>query len=149
MSRRPLAALAAAALLAVLAGCSPTVAATPAADANDPLCAAVTVRLPDTLGELPQRDTDAQATGAWGDPTQVLLTCGVKVPRASSLPCVRVDGIDWIQDDRKAPLYIFTSFGRTPAVDVALRTTKVSGDTVLTDLADAVRETKPNGLECR
>lgn len=149
MSRRPLVAFTAIVLAAALAGCSPTVAAKPAADANDPLCAEVTVQLPTRLGDLAKRNTDAQATGAWGDPVQVLLTCGVRVPGPSSLTCLTVDGVDWLRDDRKAPLYVYTTFGRRPAVDVAFRTAKVSAQSVLSDLGDAVKETKRNGLRCR
>ena len=61
----------------LLAGCSSTVSMQPAPDANNPLCADVTVKLPNRIGTLERQYTDAQATGAWGDPTGVLLSCGV------------------------------------------------------------------------
>jgi hypothetical protein len=38
-------------------------------------------------------------------------------------------------DDSQMPLYIFTTFGRTPAVQVALNSDVVSGSTVLVDVA--------------
>ncbi|MBI5161140.1 MAG: DUF3515 family protein [Micrococcales bacterium] len=149
MSRRSLAAVAAVLLSVVLAGCASPVATKPAVKANDPRCAAVTVRLPSELGELAQRETNAQATGAWGDPMQVLLTCGVKVPARSTLPCVTVDGIDWIRDDSAAPTSVYTSFGRTPAVDVALQSARVSALTALSALSDAVSQTTKNGFRCQ
>lgn len=130
-------ALAAAATLA-LAGCSPAVALEAAADANDPQCAEVTVRLPDVVAELPERTTDAQATGAWGDPAAVLLHCGVTVPGPTTQQCQSVNGVDWIIDDTQAPSYRFTTFGRTPAVEVVLDGDAVASSTVLADLAPAV-----------
>ncbi|WP_255447322.1 DUF3515 family protein [Schumannella soli] len=157
MRTRPVAALLllAATLTAVLAGCSPVVATEPAADANDPGCADVIVRLPDSTQGLAKRETNAQATAAYGDPADVLLTCGVKVPAASELPCVQTKNVLWLRDDSKAPLYIFTTFGREPAIDVAIRSdqTKASGRVapgqVLYDLSDAVSETTKNGLSCQ
>jgi len=130
-------ALAAAATLA-LAGCAPAVALEPAADANNPRCAEVTVRLPDVVAELPERGTDAQATGAWGDPATVLLHCGVAIPGPTTQQCQSVNGVDWIIDDADAPNYRFTTFGRTPAVEIVLDGDAVASSTVLADLAPAV-----------
>ncbi|MBD8466706.1 DUF3515 family protein [Plantibacter sp. CFBP 8798] len=130
-------ALAAAATLA-LAGCAPAVALEPAADANNPQCAEVTVRLPDVVAELPERGTDAQATGAWGDPATVLLHCGVAIPGPTTQQCQSVNGVDWIIDDADAPNYRFTTFGRTPAVEIVLDGDAVASSTVLADLAPAV-----------
>ncbi|MBN9606232.1 MAG: DUF3515 family protein [Actinomycetales bacterium] len=141
-----------AALLAglALAGCSPSVVMHPADDANNPDCAAVTVRLPDTLGDdLGKRSTDAQATAAWGDPPSVLLSCGVPVPAASELPCIEVNGIQWLRDDSAAPNYAFTTFGRDPAVLVAIDSQVLSPGIPLDQLANAVSFTPTNGLECR
>jgi len=132
-----------------LAGCSPIVATQPAADANNPQCANVMVHLPDTLQDLAQRETDAQATSAWGDPERVLLTCGVEVPSASELPCVEVDGVYWLRNDDADPLFVFTTFGRDPAVDVAVENTdEIAPGLVLGDLSDAIGLLPTNGLEC-
>lgn len=112
---------------------------TPAADANDPDCAAVTVRLPDTVAGQERRWTDAQATGAWGAPaTTVLLRCGVPEPGPSALPCETVGGTDWIVDDSEAPNYRFTTYGTSPAVEVYLDGELVPGRTALDALASAV-----------
>ena len=121
-----------------LTGCAAAVPMTPAEDANNPNCASVIVRLPDLVAEQAKRETNAQATGAWGTPARVLLTCGVTVPGPTTLPCVEVNGIDWIEDDVDAPLYRYTTFGRTPAVEVAIDSDAVSGTTVLVDLGAAV-----------
>jgi hypothetical protein len=114
--------LAAVAALA-LAGCTSTVDLDPAEAANDPQCAEITSNLPDTLSGQPRRWTDAQATGAWGEPARVLLTCGVEPPGPTTLRCQSVAGVDWIVDDSDAPRFRITTFGRTPAVEIYLDTT--------------------------
>ena len=53
--------------MVALAACSTTVSLQPAPDANNPRCAEVTVRFPQTLDGFERRWTDAQATGAWGE----------------------------------------------------------------------------------
>lgn len=141
------AALLAPVLLLALSGCVPTVALEPADDAANPLCARVTVALPDTVGGLAARETNAQATGAWGDPTGVILHCGVPTPAPTTKSlCVAVDGVDWIRDDSGDPNFVFTTYGRTPAVEVVVDSDGdpevdndgVSGLEALTDLANAV-----------
>ena len=141
-------ALLAGTVAALLTGCSPIVALDPAPHANDPACADVIVRLPDTLENLPRRETDAQATGAWGDPAEVLLRCGVTVPTVSDLPCVQTDDFYWLRDDSKAPTYVFTTYGRTPAVAVVINQKKLAPGVVLSDLETPVSFTKPNGHKC-
>lgn len=140
--------MAAAVLAAGLTGCSATVAMAPASGSNDPACAAVTVRLPDTVDGQDRRWTDAQATGSWGSPTTVLLTCGLAAPGPSTLPCQSVGGVDWLIDDSEAPNYRFTTFGRTPAVEVYLDYDAVSGANVLSALATAVQQLPSTGSEC-
>lgn len=137
-----------AAVGSVLVGCSAIVALQPAPYANDSACADAIVRLPQTLQNLPRRETNAQSTGAWGDPAQVLLSCGVAVPNASTLPCVSVDGQDWLRDDANAPSYVFTSYGRTPAIAVVIDQSKLTPGLVLSDLLGVVSFTKPNGHKC-
>ncbi len=136
------------ALAFVLSGCAPAVVLDPAGDSNNPDCAAVTVRLPDTVGGLAKRETTAQATGAWGEPDQVVLRCGVAVPAASELPCID-KGIFWLRDDSDPKYWRFTTFGRDPAIDVVVAKDIGSGPgVVLDDLANAVSFTPENGLVC-
>jgi Protein of unknown function (DUF3515) len=136
-------ALAAVAVAAVglLTGCSPTVALSPAASATSAKCASVVVLLPDTVSTLPQRETNAQGTGAWGEPPDIILHCGVPVPDpTSALPCDSVDGIDWLLNSKRAPVYTFTTYGRDPAVSVTVnaKDVKADGNQALNDLAIAV-----------
>jgi len=135
-------------IVAALAGCSPVVSMTPAADfANDPGCAAAIVRMPDTLGDYALRNTDAQSTAAWGEPTVALLYCGVPVPQASDLPCVPVDGIFWLREEVDAGL-AFTTYGRDPAVRVVVDNDALNPGIALGDLSNAVSYLPTNGREC-
>lgn len=127
--------------------CSQPVPLEAAPDANDPDCAQVTVRLPDIVDGLEKRETNAQATGAWGDPVQVELKCGVEATGPTTLECVSVNDVDWIVDDSKAPLYRFEAYGRVPAVEVIVDSSERSGSNVIVDLSSAVR-VLPQEREC-
>jgi hypothetical protein len=124
-------------------GCAPTLNLEPGPDANNPGCAEVVVRLPTQLGELPLRNTNAQATGAWGEPASVILRCGIEPVEVSALPCVTVADVDWLVDDSAAPSFRFVTFGRTPATEVIVDSGKASGITALEELADAVNRAEP------
>jgi len=137
-------------LLLVLTGCAQAVALDPADDAADPACAEVSVRLPELVSDLPSRETNAQATGAWGETTSgVILRCGVPSPDpTATLPCVTVDGIDWLRDDTDAPYFVFTTYGRSPAVEVVVDSETASARAALTDLSGAVGTLPSDGGEC-
>lgn len=143
LPRRGLRRIASAAGLAVLgslalAGCTQAVTFEAAPSASDPDCAAVVVRLPDAVAGLPERETNAQGTGAWGQPASVLLRCGVEPLGPTTDRCVSVDGVDWVIDESDAPNYLFTTYGRTPAVEVLIDNDVVSGTTAISDLSGAV-----------
>ncbi len=126
------------AVVLMLAGCQAAVPMEPAELANDPDCAEVMVRLPDTIGTFERRSTNAQSTAAWGEPAAVLVRCGLEPVGPSPLPCFTVNGIDWLRDDAQAPLYRFTTFGRTPAVEVFVDSEAASGTEALDALANPV-----------
>ena len=128
-------------LTGLLSGCSATVALSPATNATSAKCASVVVLLPDTVSTLPQRETNAQGTGAWGEPADIVLRCGVPVPDpTSSLPCDTVDGIDWLLKSDPDNVFTFTTYGRDPAVAVTINSkdVKADGNQALNDLAIAV-----------
>lgn len=131
-----------------LTGCAGTVSMQPAPEADDPACADLTVRLPGTLAGEPRRWTDAQATGAWGDPAAVLFTCGVEPIGPTTLPCQTVNGVDWVIDESEAPSYRVTSFGRVPAVEVYLDNDVVSSADVLDALSTLVAQLPTDGSTC-
>jgi hypothetical protein len=135
----------AAVVLTLLTGCSATVAMKPAAQATSVKCASVVAQLPDTVSTLAKRITNAQGTGAWGTPADILLRCGVPVPDpTSTLVCITVDGVDWLRNDKEAPVYVFTTYGRSPAVAVTINSkdVKADGNAALTDLSIAVASIK-------
>ncbi|MFT4281395.1 DUF3515 family protein [Microbacterium sp.] len=145
-ARRPILGIAALVVGAsALSGCASTVSMKPAPEADSPDCAAVIVRLPDSVGGQPRHWTDAQATGAWDS---VLLTCGIPAPGPTELPCETVDGVDWIIDNSEAPRYRFTTYGRSPAVEVYLDYDVVSARAVLSSLSPAVGMLPQTGDEC-
>jgi Protein of unknown function (DUF3515) len=139
ISRTALALLAGIALAGALSACTATVSLEAAADSNNPACAEVSVRLPDQVAELTKRATDAQATGAWGNPTAVLLRCGLPPVEVSELPCVTANGVDWLVDESAKPSYRFITFGRNPATEVIVDSTKAAGVTALSDLSSAIQ----------
>lgn len=153
MSRR----LAAAAVVllgsALLAGCSTTVHLEPAEDANNPLCAEVSVGLQNagSVADKERRWTDAQATGAWGDdgqPSAIILRCGVDVPAPTSeLQCVTLEGVDWLVDASETPFLRLTTYGRDPAVQLYVDTAVVSSNDVISNrsLVGAITTIPANG----
>ena len=130
-----------AALLAAgtLTACTPIISLEAAADSNNPACAEVSVRLPATVANEAKRSTDAQATGAWGNPTAVILRCGLEPVEVSTLPCVTASGVDWLVDESAKPSYRFITFGRNPATEVIVDSNKVAGVSVLDDLSSAIQ----------
>lgn len=112
----------------------------PAPHANDPLCAEVSVRLPQYVAGEERQWTDAQATGAWGSPTKVLLTCGVEPPGPTTLRCEEVAGVDWIIDESQAPRFRVTTYGREPAVELFFDTEVTDDRTGVSsrDVLDAI-----------
>ena len=135
------------ALAAGLTGCTNAVAMAPAPSANAAACAAAQVRLPETVDtKFALRNTNAQSTAAWGDPEVALYHCGVAVPTVSDLPCFSLSGVDWIRDDRGDRI-VYTTFGRSPAVQVVIDSTKTTNQ-VVQDVTDAVSTLPKDGHEC-
>ena len=133
----------------VCTGCSNTVALDPAPDANNPDCANLTVRLPDRVEGQDRRWTDAQATGAWGSPATIILTCGVEVPGPSTLPCFYLGGTDWIALPQQEGIQRVVTFGRDPAVEVAItRTGGLDFASVLDGLGKLIDSALPASAEC-
>jgi len=130
-----------------LMGCAATVVLSPADDANNPACAKVIVRLPQDTDGLAKRSTNSQSTAAFGTPVAVTLRCGLKPVMVSALPCLSAGGVDWLVDESNKPKYTFISFGRTPATEITVDSTRASGATVLEDLGQAVQFT-PVSKKC-
>ncbi|QHF26064.1 DUF3515 family protein [Rathayibacter sp. VKM Ac-2804] len=100
-------------------------------------CAEIVSRLPSDVVGLAERETDAQGTGAWGEPAQVLLRCGVPDPGPSA-QCITERDVDWTIDDSDAAVVVATSDGRDPVVEVVLDAGLTGGREILAALAPAV-----------
>jgi hypothetical protein len=146
ISRLAALATSAIALSLVLSACAPTVSLEPAADANNPGCADVIVRLPDGVDGQERRTTNAQSTAAWGNPTTVILRCGIEPVEISTLPCVTASGVDWLVDEAAKPSFRFISFGRDPAVEVIVDSENAVGVNVLDSLSPAVQTIEPTKI---
>jgi hypothetical protein len=151
MSRPPLsrrfatraaAVLTAGLVVAGLGACAQTVSLEPAESATDPGCADIIVSLPLVLPSDAEnqdiRQTDAQATAAWGSPASILLRCGIEPQGPTTLPCINVNGIDWIEDDSNKPSYRYVSYGRVPTTEVIIDSEVVSGTSTLVDLGPSI-----------
>lgn len=108
----------------LLASCAQvTVPAGP--DASDPACAPIVQNAPDDLLGQPRRETSSQGTVAWGTGADaIVLRCGVAPPGPTTDLCTRIgdaDGetVDWIVRESDG-LVTFTTFGRSPAIDVTV-----------------------------
>lgn len=147
-SRRLFSAILALAAAATLVGCSPIVNMTPAPTfANDPACADVIVRLPDQVSDYQQRETNAQSSSAWGEPTAMLLYCGVPVPGPSELLCTEVEGVYWLIEEVETG-FAFTTYGRDPAVRVVVDDERIGAGVALGEIGNAVGMLPTNGREC-
>ncbi|MFF2245786.1 DUF3515 family protein [Arthrobacter sp. NPDC058130] len=122
-----------------MTSCSPVVDVTPAKDAANAACAPMMLALPDAIGDAKLRKTNAQATAAWGDPSAVILRCGVNVPGPTTDRCVSVNGVDWVIKEGN-PVWTLTTFGREPATEILMDPDKISSATVLADLANAAQK---------
>jgi hypothetical protein len=128
----------------LVTGCAPSVAMDAAPNATDPGCAEVIVRLPDTLEGLTVRETNAQATAAWGSPATVLLTCGLPAQPPTSLLCLPIGTVEWLIDDSDPQFTTATSHGRRPVTRVVIDKTETGGQTILAELEPAVTATQPD-----
>jgi hypothetical protein len=124
-----------------LSACSPAVDVAPAKDAANAACAPMMVALPDSIGEAKLRKTNSQATAAWGDPSLVVLRCGVNVPGPTTDRCVSVNGVDWVIKEGD-PVWTLTTYGREPATEILMDPNKISSATVLAELANAAGKVK-------
>lgn len=126
-------------LVASVSACSPIVDVDAAPDAANPECAEVMIALPEQLAGNDLRETNSQATAAWGDPSQVVLRCGVDSPGPTTDPCASVNDVDWvIRESPDTDIWTATTYGRAPAVEVLFNPDEVASSTVLVDLGTSV-----------
>ena len=146
----PLAAVGGALLAVLVTGCAGAVDVDAAPHATDQGCAEVMATLRgagyDDLAGRQRRETDAQATAAWGDPP-VVLRCGVEPPGPTTDPCLHVDGVDWVvrETDEAA---LFTTYGRWPALEVSLPVEDRSGSDAVLAAVGGLAQRLPQDRQC-
>ncbi|MET9296963.1 DUF3515 domain-containing protein [Streptomyces sp. NPDC003077] len=138
-------------------GCSSSVTvAAPAPEGQAArACRALHGELPQTVDGLARRtaDPDSDFTAAWGDPA-VRLRCGVAKPDVlrfgsehynPKADAAAVDGVEWLFEKRDDG-YRFTTVLRKAYVEVSVPGKYAPEVNVLTDLANAVKKTVPEGV---
>lgn len=86
--------------------------------------------LPEEIGEHTQRPTSSQATAVWGDPSAVVMRCGVQPIGPTEHPCVAPGDVDWVWIDQEDHIQLI-SYGREPTVEVLLDGENLSEDTTM------------------
>lgn len=143
----------------LLSSCARDVALEPAPYASDPVCAQVLQATPGELGGATVRATTSQASRAWGDPP-ITLRCGVELLAPTTDRCIAVTGadgtsVDWVvaenddvvgsgeDADTERGRFSFTTYGRTPAVEVVVPVEYAGSDAtaILIDLGPALAAT--------
>ncbi|WP_349827559.1 DUF3515 family protein [Brevibacterium litoralis] len=132
--------------LLALSGCTGGMVQIEAApNARAPECAPVMLSLPEEIEGQSARDTSAQATEAWGDPSIAVLRCGMEPPAPTTDPCVTVNGVDWISTAAEDDHWKFVTYGREPAVEVIVDPTAVGGQNILAEISPAVASLPQTG----
>ncbi|MER5778804.1 DUF3515 family protein [Streptomyces sp. NPDC002039] len=98
-------------------------------------CSDVVARLPETLMGRGRDAVDGAGTAGWGAGA-VVLRCGAEPLAPTIDTCVNVNGFDWVLDDARVErdgAWVFTTYGREPAVEVAFaRGSQPAGDALVT-----------------
>jgi hypothetical protein len=116
----------AAALLALgLVSCG-TVRVPAGPDAADPVCADVVLGAPPTVLGMERTETSSQGTAAWGSGQDtVVMRCGVTPPGPTTDLCTTLADengveVDWIVRQVDEGTFLYTTYGREPAIDVSV-----------------------------
>lgn len=118
-------------------------------------CRDLVEALPERLDDLERAATSGnEYAAAWGDPP-VVLRCGVAEP-AELTPvsrCERVGDVDWFapeaQSEDQSSAVVLTTVGRDPRVELYVPASRRPPAGLLTDLADAVKQTTRELEPCR
>ncbi|MGO1258072.1 MAG: DUF3515 family protein [Brachybacterium sp.] len=126
MLRSRLLALPAAGLMALgLVSCG-TVTVPAGADAANPVCADIVLGAPPEVLGMERAETSSQGTAAWGSGEDtIVMRCGVTPPGPTTDLCTTLadgDGVevDWIVRELEDEVFLYTTYGREPAVDVSV-----------------------------
>ena len=131
----------------VVAGCGgSSLAAAP--NAGDPACAEALGKLPQSLLGQSRGTSSVAGTAVYGDP-EIVVRCGVTPLGPTELPCLTVNEVDWVIDERNEPL-LFTTFGRAPSLEVRIPGSYPKSDATgaLVDLEASAQTLPTTSLHC-
>ena len=109
--------------------------------ADNPRCADVISRAPETVLSKSRDDVTGDGVAAWGDGS-IVLRCGVTPLTPTTNLCVTVNGVDWVLDEERAKkdgVQVLTTYGRDPAVEVTVEGDASKAGDALVDVNRAVR----------
>ena len=123
------------------------VALPPGADSAP--CQAFTALWPSLVSSQPARAVSVQSPAArvWGNPA-VIAICGYDAPAPSTLECLSVDGVDWLVQRRSDGVQ-FTTYGRSPAMDVLVPAAYAPEPLLLPAFGAAARSLPETGRHCQ
>jgi hypothetical protein len=143
----------------LLSGCAAATYAPPGPDAALPVCGEVVAYAPPEVLDLARTEPASQGTAVWGRGDEaVVLRCGVTPPPPDPEGCTRLEDdqgnlTDWLIRPTDDGGWMFTTYGREPAIDV-LVPSGVGGDqpsAALLALSSTVQRIEPTthcvGLE--
>ena len=110
---------------------------------------ALTALWPSLVSSQPARAVSVQspAARAWGNPA-VIAICGYDAPAPSTLECLSVDGVDWLVQRRSDGVQ-FTTYGRSPAMDVLVPAAYAPEPLLLPAFGAAARSLPETGRHCQ
>ena len=119
------------------------------AGADSAPCQALTALWPSLVSSQPARAVSVQspAAQAWGNPA-VIAICGYDAPAPSTLECLSVDGVDWLVQRRSDGVQ-FTTYGRSPAMDVLVPAAYAPEPLLLPAFGAAARSLPETGRHCQ
>ncbi|HET8614154.1 MAG TPA: DUF3515 family protein [Actinomycetales bacterium] len=118
------------------------------AHGSDPACARMAAELPEQLLHEARVATSVSspAVAAWGDPA-IIWRCGVEPPGPTIEVCQAVNGVDWVVDPLDDGTG-FTTYGRSPAVQVLVPKAYAPEAFALTALSAAVSQVPQGDHRC-
>ncbi len=132
-----------------LCGCSAEVDAAPPSRASSAECAQVTTRWPQRVAdrERVQVRDKPQGVAAWGDPA-IIARCGVAPLPPTTAECIAIDSVDWVVEPLSDGSR-FTTFGRSPALEVLVPRAYAPEPLVLGAFTHAADTLPRTDLRCR
>lgn len=136
-------------LLAVATGCSSGVEVTPPPGATSAACQRMSALWPQTVSnqQVVKSSSDSPAVHSWGDPA-IIARCGVTSSGPTTQDCIDASGVDWVAQ-KLSDGYRFTTFGRTPAIEVLVPSAYAPEPLVLPAFAKAARSIPQGTHHCR